>query len=285
MYHIPRTFTTFYAYERSAVFPDGHRNIFHTRRGVPVVNFFTDSDYSGVPPPVATNQLMDNDTKLLYESLHQTGGIAISHTSTSPGMGTDWRDNDPEVEPVVEIFQGDRVSSEHLGAPRPARSAEDKPPGGFQEAGFLWNAYRKGYRLGTITSSDHVSNHISYAMVYTTQPTREAIFKGFRKRHTYGATDNIILDYRMGDHFMGEEFTASSVPPLEIHVIGTSEVASLEIIKNEEVIFTTTPNRKDVELTYVDQDAASGTSYYYVRVIQDERQIAWSSPIWLNYQQ
>ena len=199
-------------------------------------------------------------------------------------MGTDWRDNDPEVEPVVEIFQGHRVSNEHLGGPRAARSAEDKPMGGFQEAGFLWNAYRKGYRLGTITSSDHVSTHISYAMVYTTQPSREAIFEGCRKRHTYGATDNIILDYRMGDYFMGEEFTSSSVPPLKIHVIGTSEVASVEIIKNEEVIFTTTPNRKDVELTFMDQDATSGTNYYYVRVIQDDHQIAWSSPIWMNYQ-
>ncbi len=161
-------------------------------------------------------------------------------------MGTDWRDNDPEVEPVVEIFQGDRVSSEHRGAPRAARSAEDHPPGGYQEAGFVWNAYRKGYRLGTITSSDHVSTHISYAMVYTTQPTRDAIFEGFKKRHTYGATDNIILDYRMGEHFMGEEFTTSSMPPLKIRVIGTSKVASVEIIKNEEVIFTTTPNQQDV---------------------------------------
>ena len=284
LYHVPRSFTTFYAYERSAVFPNGHRNIFHTRRGVPVVNFFTDSDYSGFPPPIATDRLVENDTKLLYESLRETGGISISHTSSSPAMGTDWRDNDPEVEPVVEIFQGARVSSEHVGAARAGRSEEDKPPGGFQEAGFLWKAYRKGYRLGTIASSDHHSTHISYAMVYTTQPTREAIFEGFRKRHTYGATDNIILDYRMGDHFMGEEFTASSVPPLQIHVIGTSEVASIEIIKNEEVIFTTTPNRQDVELTYVDQDAVAGTSYYYVRVIQDDRQIAWSSPIWVNYQ-
>ena len=184
----------------------------------------------------------------------------------------------------MEIFQGARVSSEHVGAPRAGRSEEDKPPGGFQEAGFLWNAYRKGYRLGTIASSDHHSTHISYAMVYTTQPTREAIFEGFRKRHTYGATDNIILDYRMGDHFMGEEFTASSVPPLKIRVIGTSEVATVDIIKNEEVIFTTTPNQQDVELTFVDQDATSGTSYYYVRVMQDDRQIAWSSPIWVNYQ-
>ena len=284
LYHVPRSFTTFYAYERSAVFPNGHRNIFHTRRGVPVVNFFTDSDYEGFPPPVATDRLVENDTKLLYESLHETGGIAISHTSSSPAMGTDWRDNDPDVEPVVEIFQGARVSSEHLGAPRAARSAEDKPPGGFQEAGFLWNAYRKGYRLGTITSSDHWSTHISYAMVYTAQPTREAIFEGFRKRHTYGATDNIILDYRMGNHFMGEEFSDSSVPPLEIRVVGTSEVASVEIIKNEEIIFTVAPNRKDVELTYVDQDTTAGTSYYYVRVIQDDRQMAWSSPIWVNYE-
>ena len=33
-------------------------------------------------------------------------------------MGTDWRDNDPAVEPIVEIYQGDRMSYEHEGAPR-----------------------------------------------------------------------------------------------------------------------------------------------------------------------
>ena len=284
LYHLPRTFTTFYGYERSAIFPNGHRNIFHTSRGVPMVRYFSETGYTGEAPFSPGRDVMENDTKLLYESLRESGGISIPHTSTSPRMGTDWRDNDPEVEPVVEIFQGDRVSSEHRGAPRAARSAEDNPPGGYQEAGFVWNAYRKGYRLGTIASSDHVSTHISYAMVYTTQPTRDAIFDGFRKRHTYGATDNIILDYRMGDHFMGEEFSTSSVPPLEIRVLGTSRIATVEIIKNEEVIFTTSPDRQEVNLTYVDQDATPGSSYYYVRVIQDDRQIAWSSPIWMNYQ-
>ena len=208
LYHVPGSFTPFYGYERSARFPNGHRNIFHTARGVPVVGFFTKTDFEGQPPGVSTKELMDNDTKLLYESLRQTDGLAISHTSGSNSMGTDWRDNDPEVEPVVEIFQGLRVSYEHVGAPHAARNMKDRPPGGFQEAGFVWNAYRKGYRLGTITSSDHGSTHISYAMVYTEQPTREAIFEAIRKRHTYGATDNIILDYRMGEHFMGEEFSA-----------------------------------------------------------------------------
>ena len=59
----------------------------------------------------------------------------------------------------------------------------------------------------------YFSGHISYAMVYTEQPTREAIFKAIQQRHTYGATDNIILDYRMGENFMGEEFSTAQLPP------------------------------------------------------------------------
>ena len=282
LYQIPGSFETFYAYERSARFPHGHRNIIHTRRGVPVLRYFTEVAFEG--PGLGGGSLTEDDTKLLYESLRQTGGISIPHTSTSDGMGTDWRDNDPDLEPVVEIFQGIHVSSEHAGAPRAARSADDRPEGGYQEAGFVWNAYAKGYRLGTIASSDHVSGHISYAMVYTEQPTREAIFKAIQQRHTYGATDNIILDYRMGENFMGEEFSTAQLPPLEIRVVGTRPVSQVDIIKNQQIIYTTHPNERDVALTYVDQDPTPGSGYYYVRILQDDRQIAWSSPIWVNYQ-
>ena len=74
---------------------------------------------------------------------------------------------------------------------------------------MLSNAWAKGYKLGIITSSDHGSTHISYAMVYTDDPTRQGILNAIRKRHTYGAMDNIILDVRMGDHFMGDEFQFS----------------------------------------------------------------------------
>ena len=103
--------------------------------------------------------------------------------------------------------QGARVSFEHPGAPRAARTAEDFRD--FREPGFVWQAYQKGYRIGTIASSDHFSTHISFAMVYTEEPTREAIFEAIKKRRTYGATDNIILEVRMGEHFMAR----SSKPP------------------------------------------------------------------------
>ena len=182
LFHIPRAFATFYAYERSVQWPDGHRNVFHTRRGVPVVSYFTRSDFVYPRPGIGaqSEDLVENDIPLLYESLRRTGGISIPH---SPGsnMGTDWRYNDQDLEPVVEIFQGHRISYEHPGAPRAARSAEDNPLGGWQESGLVWSAYRKGYRIGTIASSDHWSTHISYAMVYAEEATRAVDLRGHQE--------------------------------------------------------------------------------------------------------
>ena len=102
------------------------------------------------------------DTKLLYAYLKHFGGICASHTGATD-MGTDWRDNDPEVEPVVEIYQGHRHNYEHFGAPRSPTEATQI--GGYQPKGFIWNALEKGYKLGFQSSSDHVSTHLSYAVV------------------------------------------------------------------------------------------------------------------------
>jgi hypothetical protein len=281
MFHLPKTFTTFYAYERSVQYPGGHRNVIHTRRGVPVVSFFTETGFTGPRPGVAANpnRLVRNDTQLLYDSLRQSGGISIPHT-TGSFAGTDWRDNDPDVEPLVELYQGARLSYETPGAPRAARSPDEIRD--FREPGFVWNAYRKGYRLGTIASSDHWSTHISYAMVFTEQPNREAIFDAIKKRRTYGATDNIILDCRMGEHFMGEEFADSSVPPFSVRISGTAPVSRVDIIKNEAVVYSTSPNTKEVTFTYRDENPTAGTSYYYVRLIQSNWEMAWGSPIWVT---
>ena len=96
-------------------------------------------------------------------------------------MGTDWRDNDPEVEPVVEIYQGHRHNYEHFGAPR--SPTEETQIGGYRPAGFVWNALEKGYRLGFQSSSDHVSTHWSYAIVLTDDASRQGIIDAFKQRH------------------------------------------------------------------------------------------------------
>ena len=64
----------------------------------------------------SAGSVLADDAKLLFEEIRRSGGISIPHTSAT-GMGTDWRDNDPEVEPLVEIYQGDRHNYEAAGAP------------------------------------------------------------------------------------------------------------------------------------------------------------------------
>ena len=66
MYYLPPRFVPLYGYEQSADFPDGHRNVFHAYRGVPVFAFQIKLNTTGVFPGVSTGDLMTNDTKLLY---------------------------------------------------------------------------------------------------------------------------------------------------------------------------------------------------------------------------
>jgi hypothetical protein len=285
MYYLAPRFVPLYGYERSASFPNGHRNVFHAYRGVPVFPFQVKLDQTGVFPGIGSGALVDNDTKLLYEYLHRSGGIAISHTSGTSTMGTDWRDNDPEIEPVVEIYQGARNSYETLGGPRVHSENEppEQAPGGFQKAGMVWNAYAKGYRLGTITSSDHGSTHISYALVYTPENDRQAIIDSIRKRQTYGATDNLIVAVAAGGHFMGSEFTTKTLPKLTLRATGTAAIAKVDLVRNNEYVFTAEPKKEQVEITYTDMQPAAGMNQYYFRLEQADGEVAWASPVWVEY--
>lgn len=284
MYYLPPRFVPLYGYERSVVFPNGHRNVLHSYRGVPVFPFQLKLTQTGVFPGVGTGEVMENDTKLLYQYLRKTGGLAISHTSGTR-MGTDWRDNDPGIEPVVEIYQGARNSYEALGGPRvhnPDKIQGDAP-GEFRPIGMVWNAYAKGYRLGTITSSDHGSTHISYALVYTPQKDRAAILESIRKRQTYGATDNLIVDFRANGHFMGEEFSTAEKPNLVLRARGTDALAKIDLIRNNEYVYSAQPDTAEVEIKYEDTHPRAGTNLYYFRLLQQDGEVAWTSPVWVNY--
>jgi hypothetical protein len=218
---------------------------------------------------------------VLFAYLKHFGGMCASHTSAT-SMGTDWRDNNREVEPVVEIYQGCRHNYERPGAPR--SPTKETQIGGFEPKGFVNLALEKGYRLGFQCSSDHISTHISYAVVVTDDISRQGIIDAFKKRHSYGATDNIVLVVRSGDHLMGDEFTTDKPPTLEITVHGPRPIAKLHVVRDNKYVYSTEPNKRDVSLRYTDMDPNKGkTSYYYVRVEQDDGNIAWASPLWITY--
>lgn len=274
IFSVSGKFVPFYGYERSVSYPNGHRNVLFTKRGNPTL-----------PIPVE-EQKGQSGAKMLYEYLKKYNGIAISHTSAS-SMGTDWRDNDPDVEPLVEIYQGDRVSNEYEGAPKAANAGNPaSAPGGFRPAGYVWNAWAKGYKLGVQVSSDHLSTHISYACTLATDFTRDGLIDAMKLRHSYGATDNIILDYRMkankSEYLQGDIVDVKGPFDLTVKIIGTQPVRQIDLIRGKEFLMTKNPMQKEVEFTFRDTAPVKGESFYYVRVIQADDQMAWSSPIWVK---
>ena len=180
---------------------------------------------------------------------------------------------------MVEIYQGYRNSSEGKDVPRPVTEREAQRFG----AGFVWNAWAKGLKLGVQSSSDHVSTHISYAAAYVAHVDRDAIMEALKARRTFAATDNFIMDVRMGDHFMGEAFRAAGGPlPLKAYVRGTGPLKGVAIIKNNRIVYSAPGGKSELKLEFNDTERLSGEAWYYIRAEQENGQLVWSSPIWVT---
>jgi len=273
IFYTPNKFTPMFSYERSVAYPEGHRNVVFAQRGIRTLPRLPkmDPDSTGRAP----------DTLMLYRYLKEFNGIVASHTSGT-NMGTDWRDNDPDSEPVVEIYQGDRQNYEKPDAPR--TNSESDSIGGWRPKGFVDLALAKGYRMSFQASSDHISTHMSYCNILAKDGTREALLDAFHKRHVYGATDDILADVRSGEHIMGDAFSTSSMPELRVKFIGTKPFAKVHVVKDNKYVYTVEPKTVKVDFSWKDTSAQAGkTSYYYVRGEQEDGEIVWASPFWITY--
>ena len=94
LFVIPGRFTPLFGYERSVNYPNGHRNVVFDHRGVRTLPVGADENRGAV-----------NSGGLLYPYLRQNRGICMEH-SLATGQGTEQRDNDLDLEPSVEIYQG-----------------------------------------------------------------------------------------------------------------------------------------------------------------------------------
>lgn len=274
LYTLPNAFISMYGYERSVPYPNGHRNVLWPERGHRTLP---------LPFPGIAKQMAE-DTGKVYDYLRRTGGICTLHTSATD-QGTNWAEHNDALEPVVELFQGFDSSYEAPAAPRTVNDKSDRVHGSFRPAGFVSLALAKGYRLGFQSSSDHVSTHISYAYILAEEFSRKGLIEALKKRHSYAATDNIVLDVRMGANIMGDEVRTSK-PSLDVVVLGTHPLDRVDVLRDGEVVHSHRPAKESEEAKFHWDDASpkkgDKASYYYVRVVQKDEQMAWSSPIWVR---
>jgi len=269
VFHTPGRFVSMFSYERSVPYPEGHRNVVLAQRGIrtlPRLLPRTTPESTGGAP----------DTQMFYRYLRQYNGIVAMHTSGT-NMGTDWRDNDPVAEPVVEIYQGLRQNYEMPDAPR--SNNEKDSIGGWRPKGFINLALEMGYKMSFQASSDHVSTHMSYCNILARDNTREALLDAFHKRHVYGATDDILADFRSGAHIMGDAFSTATPPELQVKLAGTAPFAKVQVIKDNKYVYALQPARPEIEFTWRDQNPTPGkTSYYQEAWVLKERPAATVPP-------
>ena len=305
--HSPGRFNTVYVYEREQKWPWGHRNIVFAQRGGPLV-YIKRSLYLNSPwqetLPVETNGSATISPYELWDLLKKYGQpvAALSHTGAT-GMGTDWTGYekfDYSSENVVEIYQGARVSYEAAGAPQPSVGfrpgtrlnftgrVENSSPAPIMDFGKYANgtyqtALSEGLNLGVFASSDHISQHASYGGVYCKDFTREGIIEAMDNRRTIAATDKIYLNFTCNDQPLGSFLKTKGAPEFWVKVDGTSDFKRITIVRNEkDWKHFNEFEGKVFEKTFSDPKMLEGENRYYVRVIQRDGNMAWSSPVWVT---
>lgn len=312
VFHAPGKFTSLYVYEREQRWPWGHRNVVFARRGGPIVYIkratYRSSPWQSLYPAEANPALTEIEPPELWRILKAYGGpvAIVSHTGAT-GMGTDWgrydeSNFDYSLENVVEIFQGARVSYEGRGTPQPtaglrpgetytADTGGEVPPPpatiedfGKFNAGVYQNALQMGLRLGVFASSDHISTHVSYGGVYVKEISREGIIEGLKERRTVAATDKIYVEFSCAGNLLGSIVETTENPRFRLSVNGTAPLKRITLVRNERdyrVWEEAEMNRFDLD--YVDETPVrEGESRYYVRVEQQDGNMAWSSPVWIS---
>ena len=279
-YDRPGAFVTFRSYEAGS--PVGHRNV-----------YFRDMEPTSPEDPGTFSYMPD----FLYD--HYRGRDDVILVPHHVKTWTDWSYHDPDLEPLMEIYSCWGQSED---------PSTDRWNKGMTPGAGAWEALRRGYRLGMIASSD---NHVgmpgrSYphdrqvhtpfpgglAAIYAPELTREALFDAMRDRLCYGTTGaRISLWFTLDGKPMGSVVKArSGDAPREIwvSVLGTGAIDRVEVLRDGEVIHTGHRRRKDSEdvcqMDWEDRSELRGDSYYAVRVYQEDGEMAWSSPVWVEQQ-
>jgi hypothetical protein len=108
------------------------------------------------------------------------------------------------------------------------------------KVGILGNGDDHTGRPGACYATDiHYSVRGGLTCILATELTREGIWEALKARRTYATTgERIYLSIHCETHHMGEEFITSRKPVLDVEVIGTGALYSIEVLRGAELLFS-----------------------------------------------
>jgi len=250
----------------------------------------------------------------LWEFVERERAMVISH-HTNTHSETDpyeaWGSYDlgtvnPTFEPVIEIcqnrgpFEKDKVGEDGVSF------------GGFGSS--IQDALGRGLRLGFVGGTDNhrgrPGSHRSHqsgldiddfvaggiTCVLAKELTREAILDAIWKRRCYATTAvKMLLDLRVNDLVMGQEAEvgpansdAFAARRIRVKAAGTRRIKHVAVVRNNVDVYVHPVGEMFCELEWIDDEDLAGlfdpshrSVYYYVRVVQEDGNMGWASPVWL----
>ena len=141
--------------------------------------------------------------------------------------------------------------------------------------------------MGFIASGDHNSMGVGVAALWVKELSRDGILEAMRSKRSFATTgDKIIVDFRINGAVNGSLIKTSELSALSIKVKGQRELEKIEVLRNSKVIkeFSINDGETEFEASFADQDYMDEKDvlYYYIRASQKNKEIAWSSPIWVD---
>jgi hypothetical protein len=149
---------------------------------------------------------------------------------------------------VVALHVGGRTANLQWHAPALDRLLEIHSTHATSEW-FLFDALRRGYRMGVTAGSDSVdgrpgASHPGHMAVrnlrggLTAVPLHElsrgALWRNLKRRHCYATTgERIVLGFTAGDTQMGDEITVQQVPVFDVLVEGTAPIETIEFFRDD----------------------------------------------------
>jgi len=117
--------------------------------------------------------------------------------------------------------------------------------------------------------------------VFAPNLTREAVYDALYARKCYATTGaRIYLDFTVDGKPMGSDIeNASGIFKYKITVLGTDNIASVELVRTgkNETIYESGETRS----VFLEGEIRD-SGWAYIKVIQTDRNMAWSSPVWLE---
>ncbi len=251
----------------------------------------------------------------IYKSHTPKDILSVPSFTMGKGMETTFVDFCPEFERVVEIYNawGCSECSAKEGNLRPI-TANGKKGIAENEKGSIRKALNSNLRFGFVAGglddrdifgpfydSDQVQYSPGLTAIMAIEQTRDALFQALVNRSCYATTGvRMVIGFFIAGAAMGSELNTKAKPGLSFNrhitgfVAGTAPIQEISFIRNGKPFHTFHPKEPHLEFAIDDTDLISKILlpdpsgekppfvYYYMRVVQEDGHIAWSSPIWID---